>query len=341
MLIKNGDIQLSLNPSAYYKSTNKGSLRRDIPILVLRLICLLFISSLLVFFLIDISPIDPLTSNLGVRSTASLSPEKLEQLNQYWNASTPFLERYFAWATSVLTGDFGYSSYYGQDVSSIILCRGTTSLFLLSVSWLLSVILGYILGVIAGLNSGSLLDKIISGYCWIFAATPQYWFALIAILVFSVNLGVFPVGFSQDIGNDGQANICEFLYHAILPILVLVLTSLSNYCLHTRAKTINVLNSDYIKFEKSLGSPASEIIKTHILKNVSLPAINSAFTQIAEIIGGSVIVETVFSYPGLGNAIVNAAIRSDANLLAGITIVMCIVVFVGNSISTYITDTRG
>lgn len=339
-MIQNSDIYLNVNTNSYYSNSKKQGFWRNILFSILRLICLLLISSFLIFFLIDVSPVDPLTSNIGQRSIASMSPEKITQLNEYWRESAPLFERYLAWLKSALTGDFGVSIYYGEDVSSILLTRGSTSLFLLASSWVLSAILGYILGVIAGLYKGKLVDKIISGYCWIFVATPQYWVALIAILIFSVNWGLFPVGFSQDIGSVGQADLSEFVLHATLPCLVLTITSMSNYCLHTRTKTIEVLNSDYVKFEKSLNKSHSEITFKHVLKNVNLPAISIAFTQIGEIIGGSIVVETVFSYPGLGNAIVNAAIRSDANLLAGITIIMCFIVFVGNTISQIISDNR-
>ena len=169
------------------------------------------------------------------------------------------------------------------------------------------------------------------GYCLVISSTPAFWLALLLLLVFSVWLGWLPTGLSVPIGVEASAvTLADRLRHAILPALTLSITGTANIALHTREKMIDVLESDYILFARARGESAPSIVLRRGLRNVALPALTLQFASISEIIGGSVLVEQVFSYPGLGQEAVTAGLGSDLPLLLGITVITAAVVFGGN-----------
>ena len=162
----------------------------------------------------------------------------------------------------------------------------------------------------------------------------MFWLALLLLLVFAVQLGLFPVALSVPIGMDAdQVTLADRLYHAVLPALTLSITGVSNIALHTREKMIEVMESDYMLFARARGEGKWRRIRRHGLRNLLLPAITLQFASVSEIIGGSVLVEQVFSYPGLGQAAVDAGLGSDLPLLLGITVITSAVVFAGNLIA--------
>ena len=183
------------------------------------------------------------------------------------------------------------------------------------------------MGLAAGASRGRWPDRLIRGYCLTVSSTPVFWLALLLLIVFAVWLKVLPIGLSVPIGG-GQATLLERLRHALLPGLTLSITGVANIALHTREKVIDVLDSDCILFARARGE--GHILRRHVLRNVALPAITLQFASIGELIGGSVLVEQVFSYPGLGQAAVAAGLGGDMSLLLGITVITAAIVFGGN-----------
>lgn len=298
---------------------------------LIRVVLLLFTVSVLTFTLVSISPIDPLQANVGQTALGSMSQEQIEKLESYWGVNEPPVQRYLNWAKDFLKGDMGESLLYRQPVTTVIGVKLANSLFLLGMAWLISGILGFILGVVSGMNQGKLVDKIIKGYSLVIASTPAFWLALLLLLIFGVWLQVLPIGLSVPIGVEASGvTFMDRVVHAILPAITLSITGVSNIALHTREKTIEIMESDYILFAKARGESRGSILKNHVLRNVSLPAITLQCASISEIIGGSVLVEQVFSYPGLGQAAVTAGLGSDVPLLMGITLVTAAIVFGGN-----------
>ncbi len=295
-----------------------------------RMAALLVMVSLITFGLISASPIDPLQANAG-QAAGSMSQEQLDRLAEYWGVDEPPVKRYVNWAGDVLTGDMGTSLLYRRPVTEVISQKLFNSLFLLVISWLVSGVLGVFLGILAALYRGRLADRLIRGYALLTASTPAFWLALLLLLVFSVWLKLFPIGLSVPIGMEAaQVTAADRLRHAFLPALTLSITGISSTALHTREKMIDCLESDYVLFARARGESWWEIVRRHGLRNVLLPAITLQFASISEIIGGSVVVEQVFSYPGLGQAAVTAGTGSDVPLLMGITMITALVVFGGN-----------
>lgn len=301
---------------------------------LIRMALLLIAVSIATFALVAVSPIDPLQANVGQAALGSMSQEQQEKLRSYWGVDTPPLERYLNWAKDAVRGDLGSSLLYRQPVTDVIAVKLSNSLFLLVLAWVISGILGFVLGVIAGVFRGRLPDKIIKGYSLLIASTPAFWLALLLLLVFAVWLKVLPIGLSVPIGVEAAGvTLADRVRHAILPALTLSITGISNIALHTREKMIDVMESDYVLFARARGESVGSIVWHHGLRNVLLPAMTLQFASISEIIGGSVLVEQVFSYPGLGQAAVAAGTGSDVPLLMGITLITAAMVFLGNFIA--------
>lgn len=300
----------------------------------IRMLVLLIFVSIGAFALVSMTPLDPLQTNVGQAALGSMSPEQIERLRLYWGEGIPPLKRYLAWAGDFIRGNMGTSLLYHQPVAKVIQIRFASSVWLMAAAWLLSGVAGVILGMAAGARKGSLADRVISAYALVTASTPAFWVALVLLMVFAVWLKVLPVGLSVPIGTDAAAvSIADRIRHGILPAAALSLTGISNITLHTREKMIQVMESDYVLFARARGESLGSIVFRHGLRNMILPALTLQFASISEIFGGSVLVEQVFSYPGLGQAAVSAGLGSDIPLLMGITMISAAIVFAGNFIA--------
>ena len=286
---------------------------------------------LVVFALVSMSPIDPVQANVGQAAYVNMSEAKRAQLASYWGGDVPFWERFANWAGALLQGDMGTSLRFNAPVSEVIAHRAANSLALMGIAWLLSGALGFALGVAAGARRGGALDRVVRSYCFLLASTPTFWLGLLILMVFAVQLGWFPIGFSVPIGvSAADVTLADAVHHLVLPALTLSVTGVANIALHTREKVVDVLESDYVRFARTRGESELSVIVHHGLRNVALPAVTLQCAFISEIFGGSVLVEQVFSYPGLGQAAVTAGLGGDVALLAGIALVSAALVFGGN-----------
>ena len=288
---------------------------------LLRMAVLLAAVTAAVFILLSISPIDPLTTNVGQTALGAMSPEQVEKLQAYWGVGVPPAERFLSWAKDFLKGDMGISLLYRRPVSQVIGERFISSVWLMGSAWVLSGVLGFLMGILAGRKRGGAADRLVSGYCLITASTPAFWVAM-----------VLPNGFAVPIGTAAaDVTLGDRIRHMVLPVLTLSLTGISSIAMHTREKLAEVMESDYVLFARARGESEWSILLRHGVRNVALPALTLQFAAISEIFGGSVLVEQVFSYPGLGQAAVTAGLGSDVPLLMGITVITAALVFGGNT----------
>lgn len=290
--------------------------------------------SILAFALVSLSPIDPVRANTGTTAYLRMSPEKRAQMDSYWGKELPAAERYLNWAADFVRGDMGMSQKYNRPVAEVISEKAGNSLALMGTAWVCSGILGFILGAVAGCFRDRRPDKVIRGGALLLAATPSFWLALLLIMVFSVWLRWLPFGLNIPIGvSHSEVGIADRIAHLILPALTLSLTKTADITLHTRQKMLDIMESDYVLFARARGERGSRIVRRHALRNILLPAITLQFSSVSEIFGGSVLVEQVFSYPGLGQAAVDAGLGSDVSLLLAITVFSALLVFTGNLIA--------
>lgn len=302
----------------------------------IRMLLLIILVCIVTFTLAVNSPLDPIRQYVGEGVTVSV--EQREDIAEYWGLNDTKVERFQKWFKNILNGDFGESTIFRRGVLDVIKNRAMSSLFLMINTFVLSGVLGYIMGLIMGKYRDSILDKTIKTICITFTATPTFWVGILMLIIFSVKLKIFPIGFSVPIGIANEdVSSYEKAYHAILPIITLTLVFIPNIALHTRSKTIEVLQSDYVLFAVARGESEKSILKHHVIKNTAIPAITILFGSFSEIFGGSVLAENVFSYPGLGSTIVQAGLGGDIPLLLGITIITAVFVFIGNFISDLIS----
>lgn len=300
---------------------------------LIRLLALIICVSFAVFLLMKASPIDPVDAYLGP-AMAHVGPEQKMQIAAIWGLDRPIYEQFLRWAGNILSGDLGYSITYNTAVSSVLETRIGASLTLTGLAWLLSGILGFALGLLAAAYEGRWPDRIIRLYCYILAATPTFWLGMLMLALFSVKLGWTPICCAGPIGvPSDQVTFFESIQHLILPLTALTLFGVAQIALHSRAKLIEVLQSDYITFARAQGGRQGDIIWRHGIRNAALPALTVLFASIGEIFGGAILAEQVFAWPGLGRATVEAGIRGDVALLLAISILMTIIVSTGNMIA--------
>lgn len=268
----------------------------------------------------------------------AITPEQQQQLVEYWGLDHSPVTRYFEWLRQALQGNLGESFLYRQPVSQVILERFLNTLGLMLTAWIFSLLLGYFLGCFMGVREGTYFDRIVKKICLLLSSVPTFWLGMLFLSVFAVKLGWFPVGFSRPIGvTAGEVTFFSRVQHLFLPALTLSLTSFSSLALQVRQKMIQVLQSDYVLFSRARGYTQWQIMKRHGFKGTIIPAVTIQFMSFAELFGGSILAETVFSYPGLGSAIAAAGLNGDVALLLGITLFSTIFVFFGNLIADYLT----
>lgn len=301
---------------------------------VVRFAALMFAVSLVTFALVAASPIDPVQANVGQQALLGMSSAKRAALASHWGASTPLFERYALWLQGVVVGDWGMSLRFNAPVADVVGERFAGSLALMAAAWVLSGVLGLALGVMAGMRAGSRCDRIIRGASVVLSSSPAFWVAMLLLMVCSVWLGWFPSGFSAPIGAAaGSVTLLDRVRHAVLPALALSLVNMPQVVLHTREKTIDVMSREYMRFARARGESAWGLLVRHGLRNLVVPALTLQLSAGGEIFGGSVLVEQVFSYPGLGQAAVTAGLGGDAPLLVGIALGSAAFVFAGNALA--------
>lgn len=314
----------------------KGTCRRIIRIFLtnsLKIISLLLAVSIVSFVLVSASPVDPVQQYILGLGTA-VSPQQRAELEAYWGVNEPPMERYLGWLSELLRGNLGESAIYRRPVADIIGERFINSLALMLCAWLLAGVIGFGLGCVMGMYQNRWPDRIIKKICYVLSSVPTFWLGLVFLLVFSVWLKWFPVGFSSPIGVlSSEVSIWQKLYHLILPAFTLSLMSFANIALHTRQKLVDVRNSEYVLFARARGEGEWTILRRHGLRNILLPAMTLQFASFAELFGGSVMAENVFSYPGLGSAVAAAGLNSDVPLLLGVTLFSALFVCIGNMIA--------
>lgn len=296
---------------------------------LLRVCTLLFAVSMLAFALVSLSPVDPVQQY--VLGAGNVSAAQRAEIAARWGLDQPPAQRFLYWLGAVLQGDFGTSVLYRQPVTRIVGQKFMNSFALMAAAWMLSGIFGFFAGCLMGKNKGKVSDKILRKISLFLCSVPTFWLGMLLLLVFAVALQWFPVGLSAPIGSlETEVSFLQRLSHMALPALTLSLLSFGNVALHTRQKIIDVYESDYVLFAKASGENDRQIFWRHGFRNAFFPALTLQFSSFSELFGGSVLVETVFSYPGLGSAASAAGLGGDVPLLLGITLASTLFVYTGN-----------
>ncbi|MDM3355566.1 ABC transporter permease [Citrobacter sp. Cb004] len=302
----------------------------------LRLIVLLVLVAAGTFMLLSFSPVDPIRAYIG-NDLLHVPPEQYARIAARWGLDQPLWERFGHWFIRVLQGDLGYSMLFNAPVASVIKERFATSFALLGGAWLLSGILGTAMGFVAGRYLNRWPDKAICRLSYLLSSLPTFWIGMLLLALFAVRWPVFPVCCAWEPGNSGDmATLAERLHHLVLPVCALSLLGLGQITLHTRESIASVMKSDFVRFARSQGDKGWSLLRHQVLRHAITPALCLQFASLGELLGGALLAEKVFAYPGLGQATIDAGLRGDLPLLMGIVLFSTVLVFIGNSLSTWL-----
>ena len=285
------------------------------------------------FTLIHAAPGDPAAVMAG---EAGATDEKfLEDLRRQFGLDQPFHVQLWIYIKGAVQLDLGYSYRRGMPVADLILDRLPATLLLTATAFVISIVFGVIAGVAAAARQGRWGDTIISTLALLFYATPLFWVALMAALLFSVVLGWLPGFGYETVGANytGLARALDIGRHLILPATTLGLFFTAVYVRMTRASMLEVSRLDFVKTARAKGLKPGIIQRRHILRNALLPVITLAGLQAGQLVGGAVLTETVFAWPGIGRLMFEAIAQRDYNVLLGVFFVSAAMVLLFNLIT--------
>jgi peptide/nickel transport system permease protein len=288
---------------------------------------------ILAFFLVRLAPGDPALVIAGQSGAADA--KFLEQLRQQFGLDRSLATQLWIYLKGIAVLDFGYSHRVQRTVGSLIGERLPATILLTASAFIFAVSLGVTLGVLAARRVGTWADSLITIIALTCYATPLFWVGLIFILIFSIQLGWLPALGMFTVGADltGPAYMLDVGRHLILPALTLGLFFMALYARLTRASMLEVATQDFVRTARAKGLKEGPIVRRHILRNALLPVIGFAGVQAGTIVGGSVLVETVFAWPGVGRLAFEALLARDYNLLLGVFIVTSAMAVVINLIT--------
>ncbi len=301
---------------------------------------LLFLSSILilsavVFFVSRLAPGDPLVSYYGERAE-KMSLKEREQAEKRLGLHKPLTVQYMQWLRDAFRGSFGISYKYKMDVTEVIAGRIGNTLLLGGTGFLLIFVLALLLGVLCAWKEDSLADRLICKAGTVASCIPEFWLSLVLILIFAAGLKWLPSSGAYDTGGTGSPG--ERIRHLILPVAVTVISHLWYYACLVRNMLLQEVRADYVLFAKSKGLGKRYIMFRHCLRNAAPAYLSMMALAVPHILGGTYIIETVFSYPGIGTLSYESARYQDYNLLMLLCILTGIVVIFCNMAAQMINE---
>lgn len=290
------------------------------------MIPMLLVISLVVFVGLRSTGIDPITFMVPPE-VISQQPEMVEQLREDLGLNDPMIVQYFNWLGNLLHGDLGLTNK-GEDIAGIIATRLPYTLELSAYAMLFSAVIGIGIGIISAIRQNGIIDYVGRVLAVLGQAVPQFLVGIIMIWIFSIHLGIFPSGNRVSAGAT-NAFVDSFM-HLFLPVTTLTIGMVAVLMRYARNTMLDVLNSDYIKTARSKGIPEWKVYLKHGFRNAMKPVLVILMFRIPALIGGSVVIESVFSYPGIGTTMTNAITNMDYNLVLVITLIIAAVMLIAS-----------
>jgi len=294
---------------------------------LLQSLVVLLLVSVLVFALARLVPGDPVKTLLGFEGTQT----QIDEMRETLGLNRPLPVQYVAWLGEVLSGDFGRSITYREPVADLLLARLPVTALLGTLAFVLAVVLGIVAGVVAAVYRGTPVDGLVTVLATIGLATPVFWLGVLFIYLFSLKLGWLPVqGFTSPFVDPARS-----LQQLVLPVVCLALSPLASIARQTRSSVLEVIQQDYVRTAWSKGLRERAIIVGHVLRNALMPIVTLTGVHLNHLLGGSVLVETVFNIPGLGRLIVNAVFDKDFQVVQSSVLVFAVIVVTVNLLIDY------
>jgi peptide/nickel transport system permease protein len=289
-------------------------------------IIVLFLASLAVFLLMRLLPGDPILLYRVQNQLDQLTPEQVQQLRVQFGLDKPMPMQYVSWLSDLAHGDFGNSLFQARNVGSLLGERLPVTIHLGILSLILSSILGILAGLISALRRGTWLDTLVTSIANLGISLPVFWLGILMVYLFSLYLGVLPVQGYTSPFTDFWLGTRQL----IMPVICLSVVAVASNARQTRSSILEVIRQDYIRTAWSKGLRERNIIAIHILKNGLIPVVTLLGLQISHIIGGSVLIETVFNIPGMGRLMVEAVFNHDFPIVQGGVLVIAAMVTLAN-----------
>ncbi len=291
---------------------------------IMNIIPTLFIVAVIIFVITRIIPGDPAATILGPQAGVA----EIEQMRIEMGLDQSYLEQFFSFISGLFQGDLGYSFAYQMDVNQLILERFPNTIILTVAALIISLIIGVSAGIFSAYHKNTWMDYLITTLSLVGVSMPIFWLGVMLVLVFSVNFSLLP---ATGMGYLDQG-IDVFVQHLLLPSLTLATIPTAYFARITRSSMLEVLNEDYIRTARAKGLKENLVIWKHALKNALNPILSVLGMQVAGLLGGSVVTESIFAWPGMGNLIVDAIDRRDFGVVQGVVIFIAFIYIVVNLI---------
>ncbi len=266
------------------------------------------------------------------QASGGADPEVMEQIRQDYGLDQPFIIQIGRYIGNVLQFNLGHSFFYNEPVTKLILERLPATLLLVFSAQILALFVGVLLGAVSAQNPNGMSSHLVTFIALFGYSAPVFWTGILLLIAFSLKLPFFPVASMRDVTVEGGffVEALDILHHLILPMLTLSSVFLALYSRLTRATMLEVLRTDYVRTAYAKGVPHNKVVYQHALKNAMSPVITLAGLQFSAVISGAVLVEAVFSWPGLGTLAFQSIIARDTPTVLGILFFSALVVIVGN-----------
>ena len=270
------------------------------------------------FLLLQAAPGDVVDAMLA--EAGGGDPELAAKLRESYGLDQPIFIQLLKYLAQVLSGDLGYSFYYDDTVATLILSHLPTTLMLTLSALVLAVIIGTLFGVYSAMRPRGLFSNFVTIFSLLGYATPVFWLGMIVLLVFALHLPWFPAFGIRSIPEPETfgGRVLDIINHLVLPTFTLAILYLANYSRISRAAMLDVLGADYIRTARTKGLSEFQVIFKHALKNAALPVVTLAGLQLGQVFSGAVLVETVFSLPGVGPLLYESIVRRDYPVILGV-----------------------
>lgn len=285
---------------------------------------LLLIVSFIGFAVLNLAPGGPLSQ---FALSPGMTQEQMAKIAAQMGLDRPMVVQYFDWLTRMLAGDWGSSYRDGQSVLNVIGRHLFATLLLMGTAMSISISTGSLIGIFSALRRGSTFDYAMTVFAMVALSIPTFWFGLIAIYIFSLNLGWLPAGNMYTVG-DGS--VLDYAKHLIMPAGVLALVDIAIWSRYMRTSTLNVVNQDFVRTARAKGLTRRRVLFKHIVGNSLVPMITLAGLQLPMVLGGALVTETVFTWPGMGRLFLDSLGYSDYPVVMGLLMTSAILVLVGN-----------
>lgn len=287
----------------------------------------LLIITILIFIGLELVPGDPLDYIMSPEQLAELSPEQLEGLRESMGLNDSLPERYIHWIKGILKGNFGYSLVSGTDIRFMIGKRLPATLELTFFGLIIATIFGLVFGFLSAVKHNSIIDYINTTLGMLGISVPEFFLGLCGIAVFSLRLGWLPTGGRVAVGQETFFERIEFL---VLPVLCLAVNYIATLMRYTRGSMLDVLNKDYIKAARSKGITEFRVNWNHGFRNALIPVMIVLVNRIPLLVSGTVVIESVFNYPGMGSMLLNAISGADMPVVMISTLMIAIMILISS-----------